>query len=65
MTGLNSWTLIYTKMPLKLAKLAAAPIDKNNILILGGIYGSVNEEGYSEAGYQYVSTSYKLDLSQN
>jgi hypothetical protein len=64
-TGINTWTLIYTKMPLKLAKLAAAPIDKSTIIIVGGIYGSVNEEGYSEAGYQYVSATYKLDLSQN
>lgn len=56
------WTLIYTKMPLKLAKLAAAPVDKNSIMIVGGIYGSVNEEGYNEAGYQYVASAYKLDL---
>lgn len=50
-TGLNTWTLIYTKMPLKLAKLAAAPIDKNSILIIGGIYGSATDDGYSDAGY--------------
>lgn len=50
-------------MPLKLAKLAAAPLDKNSILIIGGIYGSVNEEGYSDSGYQYVCNCYKLDLA--
>ena len=60
-TGLNTWTLIYAKMPLKLAKLAAAPMDKNSILIVGGIYGAVNEDGYSEGGYQHVGGCYKLD----
>lgn len=50
-------------MPLKLAKLAAAPIDKNSILIIGGIYGSATDDGYSDAGYQYVSSTYKLDLN--
>ncbi len=33
------WSLMYVKMPLKLAKLSAAAIDKNTILIIGGIYG--------------------------
>jgi len=47
----NTWQLIYTKMPLKLAKLGAAPIDKSSIIIIGGIYGAVNEEGYTEGGY--------------
>jgi hypothetical protein len=50
-------------MPLKLAKLAAAAIDKNSIMIIGGIYGSANDEGDSDQGYQYVSSCYKLDLS--
>lgn len=63
--GLNTWTTLYTKMPLKLAKLAAAPIDKNCILIIGGIYGNANEDGYSDVGYQYVNSSYKLDLNQS
>ena len=58
------WTTLYTKMPLKLAKVAAATIDKTSILIIGGIYGSANEDGYSETGYQYVHSCYKLDLNQ-
>jgi len=40
----NVWSLMYVKMPLKLAKLAAAAIDKNTILIVGGIYGNSSEE---------------------
>lgn len=37
---------MYVKMPLRLAKLSAASIDKNTILIVGGIYGgsSTDEE---------------------
>jgi N-acetylneuraminic acid mutarotase len=63
--GPNTWTLLYTKMPLKLAKLAAAPIDKTSIMIVGGIYGSSTDEGYQDMSYQYVSSSYKLELSTN
>jgi hypothetical protein len=33
------WSLMYVKMPLKLAKLSAATVDKNTIIIVGGIYG--------------------------
>jgi hypothetical protein len=54
---------MYVKMPLKLAKLAAAAVDKSSIIIIGGLYGQTNEEGYSETGYQYINSVYKLDLN--
>jgi hypothetical protein len=42
------WSLMYVKMPLKLAKLSAATIDKNTIFIAGGIYngstGTIDDE---------------------
>jgi hypothetical protein len=34
-------------MPLKLAKLGAATVDRNSIIIAGGIYWPVNDEGYT------------------
>jgi N-acetylneuraminic acid mutarotase len=43
----NTWSLMYVKMPLKLAKLAAVALDKSTILICGGIYGQ-SEEGFGE-----------------
>ena len=38
------WSLMYVKMPLKLAKLSAAAVDKNTILIIGGIYGGSSSD---------------------
>ena len=37
---------MYVKLPLKLAKLAAVALDKQTILICGGIYGQSSEDGY-------------------
>ena len=53
---------MYVKMPLKLAKLSAAAIDKNTILIVGGIYGG-NQDDESH-NFQYINSVYKLDLNQ-
>ena len=63
--GVNAWVMMYTKMPLKLAKVAAAAVDKGSIMIVGGIYGSASEDGYSDVGYQYVNSAYKLELNTN
>lgn len=41
----NTWSLMYLKLPLKLAKIAACALDKNTILISGGIYGQSTEDG--------------------
>jgi hypothetical protein len=60
----NTWSLMYIKMPLKLAKLAACALDKNTILICGGIYGQSGDEGFGEQGFQYINSVYKLDLNQ-
>ena len=38
-TMLDKWTLLYVKLPLKIAKLGAVAIDRNSILIAGGIFG--------------------------
>jgi hypothetical protein len=54
---------MYVKMPLKLAKLAAVALDKQTILICGGIYGA-SEDGMGDSGYQYINSVYKLDLNQ-
>jgi hypothetical protein len=55
---------MYVKMPLKLAKMAAVALDKQTILICGGIYGSSEDGAYGEQGYQYINSVYKLDLNQ-
>ena len=52
---------MYVKMPLKLAKLSAATIDKNTILIVGGIYGGNQED--ENHNFQYINSVYKLDLN--
>ena len=39
-----------------MAKLAAAAVDRNSIIIAGGIYGD------SDLQYQYVNSVYRLDL---
>ncbi len=54
---LDKWTVLYVKLPLKIAKLGAVTIDRTSILIAGGIYGD------TDTTYQYVNASYKLDLS--
>ena len=36
---LDKWTLQYIKLPLKIAKIGAISIDRNSILIAGGIFG--------------------------
>lgn len=38
-TMLDKWTILYIKLPLKIAKLGAVAIDRTSILISGGIYG--------------------------
>ena len=54
---LDKWSILYIKLPLKIAKLGAAALDRQTILIAGGIYGD------TEMSYQYVNSVYKLDLS--
>ncbi len=53
---LDKWTTLYIKLPLKIAKLGAAAIDRTSILIVGGIFGD------TEMSYQYVNSAYKLEL---
>lgn len=53
---LDKWTLMYIKLPLKIAKLGAISLDRNSILIAGGIFGD------TELSYQYVSNVYRLEL---
>ena len=36
---LDKWTVLYIKLPLKLAKLSAIALDRQSILIAGGIFG--------------------------
>jgi N-acetylneuraminic acid mutarotase len=36
---LDKWNQQYIKLPLKIAKVGAATIDRNSILICGGIFG--------------------------
>lgn len=38
-------------MPLKLAKMAAAAVDKTSVLIIGGIYGSSTNDGFGDTGF--------------
>lgn len=52
----DKWILQYIKLPLKIAKLGAAAIDRQSIIIAGGIYGD------TEMSYQYVSNVYRLEL---
>lgn len=53
--------MLYVKMPLKLAKMAAAAVDKTSVLIIGGIYGNSNNDEHS--GFTYINSVYKLDFS--
>jgi hypothetical protein len=43
---LDKWSLLYLKLPLKIAKLGAVSIDRNSIIIAGGIYGDTNDMQY-------------------
>ena len=56
-TMLDKWSLLYVKLPLKIAKLGAIAIDRTSILIAGGIFGD------TEMSYQYVNSAYRLDTS--
>ncbi|CDW74857.1 kelch motif family protein [Stylonychia lemnae] len=56
-TMLDKWSLLYVKLPLKIAKLGAVALDRNSILIAGGIFGD------TEMSYQYVNSVYRLDTS--
>eukprot|EP00347_Sterkiella_histriomuscorum_P004289 403361015 len=56
-TMLDKWTLLYIKLPIKIAKLGAVAIDRTSILIAGGIFGD------TDMSYQYVNSVYKLDTS--
>ena len=47
------WISLYFKLPTPLAKLAAIPIDKRNILILGGM----------SSDYEPTDTVYNLDVT--
>ena len=39
---LDKWTVLYVKLPLKIAKLGAVTLDRTSILIAGGIYGDTD-----------------------
>ena len=36
---LDKWTVLYIKLPLKIAKLGAVALDRTSILLSGGIFG--------------------------
>lgn len=56
----NQWDLLNIKLPVRLAKMGAANIEDENILIVGGIYEDVN----SDTPLSLISNCYKLSLGK-
>ena len=55
----DKWELLTITLPIKLAKMGAAIVENNYILIVGGIFEDMN----SENPLSLISNSYKLNLT--
>jgi N-acetylneuraminic acid mutarotase len=56
----DQWDLLNIKLPVRLAKMGAANIEDETILIVGGIYEDIN----SETPLSLISNCYKLNLTK-
>ncbi|CAI2385357.1 unnamed protein product [Moneuplotes crassus] len=56
----DSWDLLSIKLPVKLAKMGAATIDSDTILVVGGIY----EDSNNETPLSLISSCYKFKLGR-
>lgn len=57
---IDEWSTLAVKLPVRLAKMGAANIEDEFILIVGGIYEDVN----SDNPLSLISNSYKLNLKK-
>ena len=58
--SIDEWTIMKVKLPVRLAKMGAANIEDETILIVGGIYEDVN----SDNPLSLISNAYKLNLKK-
>lgn len=54
----DQWDLLSIKLPVRLAKMGAANMDDENIMIVGGIF----EDANGDAPLSLISNSYKLNV---
>lgn len=56
----DTWDLLSIKLPVRLAKMGASTIDKDTILVVGGIFEDTN----NDAPLSLISNCYKLNLNR-
>lgn len=56
----NQWDLMSIKLPVRLAKMGAACIENETILIVGGIYEDLN----SDTPLSLINNAYKLSINK-
>jgi N-acetylneuraminic acid mutarotase len=56
----DRWDLLSVKLPVRLAKMGAATVEEDTIIIVGGIY----EDANNDAPLSLISNCYKLSLTK-